>query len=95
VDGEIEVPRYHFPREVRSMIYRTKAMAYIALSLLLLVVARNSDDEPHPLWLVGLLAFGAAALGIQAIRQLRLHHYYEGRRTRLVIDTGGPGARRR
>jgi hypothetical protein len=74
------------------MIYRIKATVYFALSLLLCVVSQNADDPP-PLWLVGVLACGAATLGLQAIRQLRLYRYYAGRRTRLVIDARRSGAR--
>jgi hypothetical protein len=76
------------------MFYRIKATVYIALSLLLCILALGSD-EPYPLWLMALVAFGAVTLGFQAIRQLRLHRYYEGRRTRLVIDAPRLGARRR
>jgi hypothetical protein len=75
------------------MIYRVKAMVYFTLSLLLCVVAQNGDD-PLPLWLVGVMSSVAATLGLQAIRQLRLYQYYEGRRTLLVIDARRRGARR-
>jgi hypothetical protein len=75
-------------------MYRMKALLCFALALLPCWLANNPSDEPYPLWLVGLLACGAAALALQGVRHLRLHHYYEGRRTRLVIDARRPGGRR-
>jgi hypothetical protein len=77
------------------MGYRAKAASSFLLALLFCSLALNAQDDPYPLWLVALMTCGATALTAHGIRQLRLYRYYEGPRTRLVVEARSGRASRR
>jgi len=77
------------------MGHRLKAAACFALCLALGWLTFNGYQDAVPVWLVALLACGVAAVFGEGVHQLRLYTYYEGPRTRIVLQGQSTAQRRR